>query len=197
MTNKAVALVFVAAFLSVPGAYAQDAGPFLTANVGQMRTTIAGLPSGWSANETDTTFSIGGGYRFNKHFSAEGGYRDFGKIKIQAGGGTIVGESALHGTAWNLGAATYFPVSEQLELVARIGRYFWSTDLDSRFSLGGSVQASSSKADGADYYWGVGGVWSISKTLSLGIGATRFDYSAGSGDIGKATALDVGIVYKL
>lgn len=73
-----------------------------------------------------------GGYRFNEHLSLDGGFTNLGKAITRITGVPVDLEEIPHalpasGAGWELSAAGYLPVSERVDLYARIGAWHWKT----------------------------------------------------------------------
>lgn len=72
--KKQIVMALALAALSIP---ALASNVYVTGHAGKSKFTIDGA----SGSESDTTFSFGGGYKFNETWSAELNFRDLGEIK--------------------------------------------------------------------------------------------------------------------
>lgn len=193
-TNK---LAFtVAISLTVLAGQAQDIGPFLSFGAGMARTAINDLPAGWSSNQSDVTLALKGGYGFTPNLGVEVGYQNFGDIKLSKSTGSVTGSSTIHGTGWMLGAYASYPVTNEIDVLARAGWCDWSINQKSEFSSGGSTQVSTFKQTGDDAYFGLGTSWRLSPTMAVGLNWTRFKAPSNSGIFGSTDVVDVSLTQR-
>lgn len=111
---------------------------------------------------TDTTYSLGLGYRFNDYFSAEGGYTDLGTVK-----GTYRNiPVSVDTTAFFLGVKGQLMVAEQVSLFARTGA--------ARFKGKGKTAVGNSKETGTDPYLSFGAAYHFTPQLAADWQMTRY-----------------------
>lgn len=175
-------IIFLATLASMP-AFAQDSGPFISASVGQLRTSFNGLPANFSADDTSTSWAIGGGYRFNKYLGLDAGYRDFGKLATH--GPTT---TTTKGTAWTFGGLASYPLTESVDLVARAGWYRWKAKAD---NMALNYHAENT---GTEPYWGAGLSYAVTPKASIGANWTRFKSAYASAD--DADVFELGLQYR-
>jgi len=77
--------ITIATLLASAPAFADDAGGFVAGSAGHVSAKTHTLP-GTTASDGDTTWALGGGYRFNRYIGIEEAYRDYGQLKTQATG---------------------------------------------------------------------------------------------------------------
>lgn len=162
-------------------------------------------------DDTDTGYSIGIGYEFNKYLSFEAGYLDLGETSIgssAASSGTLYGKpytftGTLTATAetdgYYIGPIVSLPFSDKCEAYAKIGVYVWDLDADATATgtltydsvvYAGSVQASASD-DGTDLYYGLGTSYDITDKFTVRADWTRYDIESDDVDL-----FAVGAVFK-
>lgn len=217
------ATVAAFALLTCAYAHAQDSGFFLSGSIGHTKASTS-VPSGYSASDSDTSWTLGGGYRLNRNFGIEGGYRDFGRRAVQGGGsfnnvmlhitrsganiplnfGTVTSShrSTADITACTLGGVVAYPVTESIELTARAGWYRWrskwqatgGTTWTDGVTASGETINASGTNTGTEPYFGAGFSYSLSGNSAISLNWTRFKSASGITD--DADALDVGLTYR-
>lgn len=174
--------------------FSADTGFYADIGVGQSKADL-NASSGFTVDDTDTSYSIGVGYNVNKYISVEGGYLKLGKAKLSTSGtvsGTYYGApfsatGTLNASAevdgFYLGPVVRLPVSDKFEVFGRAGAYFWNLDTVASASgsltyagtvYAGGVTAKATK-DGTDAYYGVGANYKLNDRVSVGLDWTRFD----------------------
>lgn len=175
-------------------AFSADTGFYADIGVGQSKADLNDS-SGFTVDDTDTSYSIGVGYNVNKYISVEGGYLKLGKVKISTSGtvsgtyygspfsatGTLSASAEVDG--FYLGPVFRLPVSDKLEVFGRAGAYFWSVDTvasaSGSLTYAGTTYTGGATAqetdNGTDAYYGVGASYKINDRVSVGLDWTRFD----------------------
>ncbi len=121
-----------------------------------------------SADETDTTWKLQVGYRFNPNFAVEGGYVDLGKFTYDAR--ATVPAATRHGDikidGWNVDLVGYLPFSESLTGFAKLGAFAY----DVTFTCSGTGIPCSNQtrsASGTSTHYGLGVAWTFSRNWFL------------------------------
>lgn len=149
-TNKNLLIGLAALSTVALSAPAQADGQwFIGGSVAQSYVDENGL------DDDDTGGKIFGGYQFNKHFSIEGSYYDFGEA--------TQGSNGLELDGFGLAAVGTIPVSAKFSLFGKVGIHDWDAD-----TLG-STNTLISRSSDTDAFYGVGvGVgYSLTDSLSL------------------------------
>jgi len=94
-------------------------------------------------DENSTAWKIFGGFRSDRFFGVEGGYRDFGTVDSKVGDIDI--ESGFSG--WDIEALGRFEIAI-FDIFAKAGFMFWSADA--------KVEDHSEDDSGTDFFWGLG-----------------------------------------
>lgn len=192
---KLKALVMgIAMATAMPLAMAADSGFYVSASVGRMTATLPQPSlSGANSHDSDSTYTIGGGYRINKYFGAEVGYQNLGTMSSSwttAGTATIlrhdiVGTGALTYKAevdgYYLGPTFSYPINDRFSVDARLGYYRWEAKQHVFFTAAGTLDGAAIAAGGStiantlktDNYLGFGATYNLSKNVDINFGYTE------------------------
>ena len=132
---------------------------------------------------SDIAWNIYGGFRFNENIAAEAFYTNFGKFSRDASGnGATASSSSVNfnlnsdlkisgfGAAVLLGA----PVSEQWNLYAKPGLFFWDAKRTSTTTASGTTLSGSIDKNGSSLTFGVGTDYAFTEKLSGRLEWDRF-----------------------
>ena len=180
--------VFLAFLAPVAAAQAQDRGFYLGGALGQSKfkewcdtggSTTATLPA---CDDTDTTWKILGGYRFNRYIAAEATYIDWGEVsataRITATGRTI--DVAASQVSYGLAAVGTLPLGQRFELFGKAG--FVNTEQD-------TTSATTVTRDETELHYGVGVKYAFTRNWAL-----RGEWE--STDTLKVELLSIGVEYR-
>jgi OOP family OmpA-OmpF porin len=149
-------------------AYSTDVGKgYISGYIGSTNIEDDGF------DDSDTSFRIGGGYKFNKNFALEGYYIDYGTTSdsgftADADGLQVQGVGLL-------------PVSKNVDIYGKLGLVMWDAEL----CLSGFGCMND---DGNDFVFGFGGSFALSKQVDL-----RAEYEIADFDGTDVTTLMVGV----
>jgi len=122
---------------------------------------------GFATDNTSGTWSLGGGFMFNRFLGIEAGYRAIGDAQIEPLG-------ALPGTKSDARGLYVGPLFEtfidRFRLNARVGMFAWKSDIT--VSVAGA--SSETKDDGFDPYVGLGVSYAMTERAFFGLSWTRF-----------------------
>lgn len=167
---------------------------YLVADIGQVKYEADGF------SESDTGFTLGGGYQFNDTFAVEVAYRNLGEIKYSeyedlGDGDYYEGNFSDEVSALQVSLVAGFPVGESVNLYGRLGYAdidvdnSWSeieVSGDSEFTSTGSITVSKNKV-----LFGVGASYSLSEVFAL-----RAEYGQyGKFNETKISSLTLGLTY--
>ena len=129
--------------LTTPPVWADVPGPYLGAGAGvanfedQVKVQDLGDVD---LNDDDTAYKLYGGYRVNRNFAVEGGYRNFGKADA--------GPFSVETDGWDAQALGLLPIGP-VDLFAKGGVIFWDSnggggfpdesDRDLTYGVGGQL----------------------------------------------------------
>jgi hypothetical protein len=133
---------------------------------------------------TDPAFSwtLGGGYRLNRYFGIEGGFRDFGEgggiDTFSHGNHSHTNKTKLGFSAWTIGGFATYEILPTIELNTHAGWYAWHFKGKYEANLTtpnfNDSQIGKVSFDSNDPYVGAGASWSLNKNISLGLDWTYF-----------------------
>lgn len=170
-------LLFAPAAPAEPGTSA-----YAFVNVGTSRSSFR--PSVVDVvSDDDASYGIGLGYAFNRHFSLEGGYHDFGDPTGFAGCPIEVfciqafSPEAVSMAGWSASLVATTPLNDQFDVFGKIGVLSWDAD----------ARSPSLNDSGSDLLYGLGLVWNASKRWGV-----RASYEKADVDIESAM---LGAIY--
>ncbi len=157
-----------------------------------------------SLDDSDTSFSLFGGYRISEYFSVEAGYVDLGTEKYRASGliapsvpATFSAEFESKGfTAAAIGAV---PIGHSFDVHGRAGIYFADSEVSGRATIGSSVGTSSLSANSQDFFYGLGVGMQVGQNWSFSLDWQQFkdvgdEDKTGETDVDR---LSLGVTYRL
>ena len=167
MKNIVSAIAIVAGLAAAP-AFAQTGWYMgLGAGVGSLNASgqdLTGLPNA-QLDDTDTTYTVRGGYRFHPNLAVELGYYDLGKYGFSGSVGGAVLTGSAKAKSYGLSLVGIAPLSPAFDLYARIGIE------ESEIKVNASTNVTPGNADLADKQtgatYGVGGHWYFTKNIGL------------------------------
>ncbi|HLL17194.1 MAG TPA: OmpA family protein [Rubrivivax sp.] len=159
--------------------------------------TGAGLTtSNFARDESDTSYKLFGGYRFNRYFAVEGGYFNLGKFgftSTTAPAGTLTGQLKAQGL--NLDLLAMLPLGERISLFGRIGAQ--TARVRDNFSTTGAVSildASPSKT-AANYKLGGGVQYEVNRSFLVRAEAERYRIDDAVGNKGDVNVVSLSVVF--
>lgn len=189
MKLKLVAAAVAASLISVGASAADNTGKFyVLGSVGQAKydtgsveddlkdlaaeaETTPGVSASTDFDDSDTSFSIGGGYQFHKNVAVEVFYRDYGKATASfyaTDGVDFVSEDVeVSSTGFGVGLVASYPLADSFSIFGRLDAVNMDTEAkgDLRSSTDSPITFS---ADDANL------------KLGFGIGA-QYDFGSGFG----------------
>ena len=187
-------------FVSASAPAAAQSPWYATLSAGQSKTDTGFIPGELpvpitpegarvSAEETDSAFRVGLGYRFTRHLAVEATYADYGRSRVDSSfvvmrgvaakvllqDGTLAVDRRVQGYGADLVAS--FPVSERFSVLARAGIAVVEVKADARTSItpslanpfwsdGGSGTTRSGKTTDTVGRFGVGVEWAFAPQLA-------------------------------
>ncbi len=161
---------------------------YVEAGLGQSEVTDFGCGSPLfatcSADDTDTSYSIRGGYRFHENLAMEFGFTYLGSAKAD---GTlppaVLFNTHLESWAYDVAAVGTWPVSEQISVFGRIGFASWKREAD--IFIGGGVGFTSMSDSGTDPVYGFGAEFAAHERVTVRLQWQRFS-DVGGDDTGES-----------
>ena len=165
--NKLLLPLLATTLLSAPS-FADNSGFGVFGAIGQAKHDIEII------NDSDTSFAIGGQYRFNSNFAIEVRYDDYGNLTTVSTEENIIGDNKISTDSLSAGVKGAIPLSDQFSIFAKIGFSSWDINTNYSYSsLDSSVSRSGSLSEsGTDLYYGFGGEYSINENIVIGLDYT-------------------------
>jgi OOP family OmpA-OmpF porin len=159
MNNLSKAAIVATTILALaPVAATADSGFYFGASVGN--STLKDDFNGFDVDTSSNSVRFIAGWQFNKYFSLEGGYQNFGTFEQRFDvGGTPV-DVSLKADGFTLGATGFIPLPKDFFLYGRAGAFFW--DGDSELN-----NVSQAKPEDTNPYYGGGVKYALTENISL------------------------------
>jgi OOP family OmpA-OmpF porin len=160
-------------------------------------------------DDSDSSFSLFGGYRFSENFALEAGYVDFGAAKYRGSGivdpigaqppFAVTFAEDMELTGFTAAAVSVVPVSAAFDLHARLGVLFAQTDASVAISTGSLTASESVSVDSQELFFGLGVGLQVGPNWSVSLDWQQFrdvgdDDETGESDVNR---LSLGVIYKL
>jgi OOP family OmpA-OmpF porin len=198
MYKKAIAaFAFV---LSSGGAHAQSAdksGWYAGLDLGRSRLGMngsdvdgalanQGIASSTSLDQTDTSFAVNGGYRFNRYFALEGAYERLGRFDYTASTGADTIDGKFKASALSLAGVGFYPLSNEWSLYGKAGLARTDAKLEAS-SESGLTPTQNTSHTGTGLLIGAGVTYDFDRSFYAKAGWDRYnkvgDSTTGSGPI--------------
>lgn len=134
--------------------------------------------------ETDTAYKFFGGAQFHKNFAVELAYMDLGK-PVEDFFGFRQEYDVWAVALWGKGI---LPVTEKIDLFAKLGFAHWEYD---KISQIGSLPPASTSQSSNDFAWGLGISFDVGKKYAIPI-----EYEQIQGDLDTVAMFSVSFIYR-
>jgi OOP family OmpA-OmpF porin len=131
-------------------------------NLNMSGTELTGLNNA-QIDDSDTTYTLRGGYRFNPYFALELGYYDLGQYTFSGTSGAVAVSGSAKAKSYGLSAVGILPLGPQFDLYGRLGYAESELKANANTTL---VTANSSDRQGEATY-GFGARWNANKSWGL------------------------------
>jgi OOP family OmpA-OmpF porin len=199
MYRKAIAaFAFVLSSGMVHAQSADKTGWYAGLDIGRSRLGMSGsdvdgalanqgVASATSLDQSDTSFGVNGGYRFNRYFALEGALERLGRFDYTASTGTDTIDGKFKASALSLAGVGIYPLSQQWSLYGKAGLARTDATLEAS-SESGATTVSNASHNGTGLLVGAGVTYDIDRTFFAKAGWDRYtkvgdDSSTGSGPI--------------
>ena len=159
--------------------------------------------------DSDTSWSAVGGYRFSRYFAVEGSFTDFGTAEYRASGtvnppgpvGAVPASysESLEASGFTAAALGAVPIGPIFELHARAGVLFAKVEVAQAASISGASGADSYSSSSRDLFFGFGVGLHFGRQWSANLDWQQFkdvgdEQESGEADIDR---ISLGLVYRL
>lgn len=163
--KKIATILTLAAGLAAAPAFAQEgwyAGFGLgVGSLGKSGQDLTGLADA-QVDDSDTTYTVRGGYRFHPNFAVELGYYDLGKYGFSGNIGDTYVNGSAKAKSWGISGVAIAPMGA-FDLYGRLG---WEeSEIKANANAELLTADASDKQSGATY--GIGGRWNMSKNVGF------------------------------
>jgi OmpA-OmpF porin, OOP family len=155
--------IFLALLTSAATVHAQDRGFYLGGALGQSKfkewcDTGGSAVTLASCEDTDNSWKLLGGYRFNRYVAAEAMYIEWGEVTAS----TTAARASAKQHSYGLAAVGTLPIGERFELFGKAG--FLMSEQETRLSAVGS---STVNRDETELHYGVGVKYAFTRNWAL------------------------------
>lgn len=173
---------------------------------------FAGAPvvSGTSSLEdSDTSLSLFGGYRFSQYVAVEVGYVDFGTAEYRSTGtvdpiGPVGVQPATYSADFEVKGFTaaaigVLPINQMFDVHARLGVLFADTEITQTASISGARASDSFSANSQDFFYGLGAGLHLGPHWSFSLDWQQFKDVGDDEETGEADidSLSLGVIFRL
>lgn len=166
--KKFATILTLAAGLAAAPAFAQQQMPSwyvgFGAGVGNLNKSgqdLTGLANA-QIDDTDTTYTVRGGYRFNPYFALELGYYDLGQYAFSNNDGVVPITGSAKAKSYGISMVGILPMN-QFDLYGRLG---WEeSEIKANANSASFTASESDRQSGATY--GIGGRWNMNRNVGL------------------------------
>ena len=158
-------------------------------------------------DDSDTSFSLFGGYRFSEYFAVEAGYVDFGTVEYRSSGMVDLIGSPMPATysidfeakGFTATAVGSVPLGTAFDLHGRAGILFADTKITETASIASFSDRFSYSANSQDFFYGLGVGLHLAQHWSFSLDWQQFkdvgdDEETGESDVNR---LSLGVIYRL
>lgn len=160
-------------------------------------------------DDSDTSFSLFGGYRISRYFAVEAGYIDFGTAEYRSSGivdplGPQTPQPASYSAdlevkGFTAAAVGTLPLNQMFELHARLGVLFADTEISETAAISTTSLSDSFSADSQDLFYGVGAGFHLGQNWTFSLEWQQYK-DVGDEDETGETDIDrvsLGVIFKL
>jgi len=163
--KKIATILMLAAGLAAAPAFAQQgwyAGFGLgVGSLGKSGQDITGIPDA-QVDDTDTTYTIRGGYRFHPNFAVEAGYYDLGKYGFSGNLGSTYVSGSAKAKSYGVSLVAIAPMG-QVDLYGRVG---WA-ESELKANANTTLLTGNSSDRQGEATYGLGARWNFSKNIGV------------------------------
>ena len=114
-------------------------------------------------DDTDTTYTVRGGFRFSPYFALELGYYDLGQYAFSGGLASTTATGSVRAKSYGLSAVAIAPFADVAEIYGRVG----IAQSELKGNAGAFNVTVNEKDKQTEATYGVGGRWYFSRNVGL------------------------------
>lgn len=166
--NPAARALSLGILVLASGGVLAQAGPYLGGALGQSKfkewCDTGGVTTLRLANceDTDTSWKILGGYRFNRYLAAEATYIDWGEVTATVLGGPQPANVAATQRSYGLAAVGTLPLGERFEVFGKLG--LLQHDVETRRV---SPNPNTAERDETEIHYGLGVKYALTRNWAV------------------------------
>lgn len=162
-----------------------------------------------SLEDSDTSLSLFGGYRFSPYLAVEAGYVDLGTAEYRSTGtvnppGPVASAPAsyaldIEAKGFSAAALGSIPLGKSFDVHGHLGLLFSDTEFSQRANISTTSAAESFSANSQDVFYGIGAGLHLGERWAFSLDWQQFkdvgdEEETGEGDVDR---LSLGVTYKL
>lgn len=151
-------------------AFAEDGGFYVRASLEQVSIDEV-TDDGVLFDDNTIGYMLGGGYQFNRYFSVEGGYNDFGDLEETLTENGVTASASVDANGFYAAAIGKVPLGQNFALTGKAGLLKWDADILVQIPTLPDMRDSD---DDTDPFFGIGGEYYFSETFTIAGGYDRF-----------------------
>jgi OmpA-OmpF porin, OOP family len=168
--KKTLSILAVVATTAAVPAFAQMFAPgagYIGAGIGRGNLNINGTEftglNNATVGDTDTSWTVRGGWRFHPYMAVEVGYYEFGTYDFRGTAGpiTVTGDAKVE--SYSLSLVGILPLGEQFEGYGRIGY----AHTKAKFSANAAIASAFAADTQEEATYGIGARWHFTRNWSL------------------------------
>lgn len=183
--NPTVRALFVGLLVAISGSVLAQAGPYVGGAFGQSKfkewCTETATTRFTVCDDSDTSWKLLGGYRFNRYVGVEASYIDWGEVTARFNTGAQV---AAKQHSYGLAAVGTVPLGERFELFGKAG--FLKTEQETRRITPNPLTVN---RDETEFHYGLGAKYAFTRNWAL-----RGEWE--NTDKLKVQMLSIGVEYR-
>ena len=145
-----------------------------------------GIAGSTGIDQSDKSYGISGGYRFNRNFAAEAAWESLGSYAYSSPTGTDTINGKLKASALSLSALGIYPFTRNWSAYGKLGITRTSTDLTAG-SASGATAVSNQSGSSTGWLLGAGLTYDFDRGYYVKGGWDRYEHVGDSASTGKGS----------
>jgi len=159
-------------------------------------------------DDSDTSFSLFGGYRVSEYFAVEAGYVDFGTMKYRSTGvvdpmglppASAAFSADVEAAGFTVAAIGSIPIGNSFDVHGRAGVLFADTEFTVSAAMLDASASDSVSENSQDFFYGIGVGLQVGPNWSFSLDWQQFKDVGDEDETGESDVnrLSLGVIYKL